>query len=237
MQSYFAGIQHLLSIVSEQEQRQIERASAIIVESFHNGGILQLFGCGHSHLLAQDAYYRAGGLVPVRPITIESLMLHSGALASSKNEKDPAFIEKNLENFEFKKNDVLIVISTSGCNPVPIDVAQLGKKAGITVLSLQSLKYKEQLTRHESGQRLEDVVDLVLNTHIPVGDGILSRQGIQYGPASTVVGSAILHALFSQVIEKLEMDRLPVFQSANVSSDQSANMALIEKYKSRIDFE
>lgn len=237
MKSYFAEIQSLLSKVSEQEQRQIESASKIIVECFQNGGILQIFGCGHSHLLAQDTYYRAGGLVPIRPITIEPLMLHYGALTSSKNEKDPAFIKNHLETFEFKKNDVLIVISTSGCNPVPIDVALLGKEAGITVISLQSLEYKEQLTRHESGYRLEEVVDLVLNTHIPVGDGILSLQGVQYGPASTVIGSAILHALFSQVIESLDMDRLPVFQSANVSANQSSNIALIDQYKDRIDFE
>ncbi|KOP70946.1 sugar isomerase domain-containing protein [Cytobacillus solani] len=237
MKSYFAEIQRLLSKVSEQEQRQIESASKIIVECFQNGGILQIFGCGHSHLLAQDTYYRAGGLVPIRPITIEPLMLHYGALTSSKNEKDPAFIKNHLENFEFKKKDVLIVISTSGCNPVPIDVALLGKKAGITVISLQSLEYMEQLTRHESGHRLEEVVDLVLNSHIPVGDGILSLQGVQYGPASTVIGSAILHALFSQVIESLDMDRLPVFQSANVSANQSANLALINQYKDRIDFD
>ncbi|MED3551066.1 SIS domain-containing protein [Cytobacillus praedii] len=237
MKSYFTEIQRLLSIVSEQEQRQIESASKIIAECFQNGGILQLFGCGHSHLLAQDTYYRAGGLVPIRPITIEPLMLHYGALTSSKNEKDPAFIKNHLENFEFKKKDVLIVISTSGCNPVPIDVALLGKEAGITVISLQSLEYMEQQTRHESGYRLEEVVDLVLNTHIPVGDGILSLQGVQYGPASTVIGSAILHALFSQVIESLDMDRLPVFQSANLSANQSANFALIDQYKDRIDFE
>lgn len=237
MKSYFAEIQRLLSKVSEQEQRQIESASKIIVECFQNGGILQLFGCGHSHLLAQDTYYRAGGLVPIRPITIEPLMLHYGALTSSKNEKDPDFIKNHLENFEFKKKDVLIVISTSGCNPVPIDVALLGKEAGITVISLQSLEYMEQLTRHESGHRLEEVVDLVLNTHIPVGDGILSLQDVQYGPASTVIGSAILHALFSQVIESLDMDRLPVFQSANVSANQSSNIALIDQYKDRIDFE
>ncbi|WP_102273145.1 sugar isomerase domain-containing protein [Cytobacillus massiliigabonensis] len=236
MQSYFAEIQRLLSKVCEQEQEQIESASKIIAACFQNGGILQLFGCGHSHLLAQDAYYRAGGLVPVRPITIEPLMLHYGALASSKNEKDPAFIKKHLENFEFKKRDVLIVISTSGCNPAPIDAALLGKKAGITVISLQSLEYREQLSRHKSGHRLEEVVDLVLNTHIPVGDGILSLHGVQYGPASTVIGSALLHALFSQVIESLDMDRLPVFQSANVSANHSANMALINQYKDRIDF-
>ena len=238
MQLYFQEIQRLLHVVSEKEKKSIEKASEIIVNSFKNGGILQLFGCGHSHLLAQDAYYRAGGLVPVRPIIIEDIMLHTGALNSSKNEKDPTFIQKHANEFVFKKNDILIIISTSGRNNAPIDVALLAKKAGITVISLQSLEYTEQLSRHESKKRLEEVVDLILNTHIPVGDGLLSHQGMQYGPASTVVGSAILNALYSQVIANLsnKVEILPVFESANVSSDQSHNNAMIENYKSRIDF-
>lgn len=238
MQSYFQKIQHLLYNVIEQEQANIEEASTIIMERLRKGGIVQLFGCGHSHLLAQDAHYRAGGLVPVKPITIEPVMLHKGALTSSRNEKDPNLIKRYASSFDFKENDVLIVISTSGRNVAPIDVALLAKSAGIVVLSLQSLEYKEQTSRHSSGKRLEKVVDFVLNTHIPVGDGLLSRQGIQYGPASTVVGSTILNALFCSVIEKLsnEHNKLPVFESANVSSDQTHNDEMIAKYKSRIEF-
>ncbi|WP_144510422.1 sugar isomerase domain-containing protein [Bacillus sp. FJAT-22090] len=238
MQSYFQNIQQLLNTVIEKEQAHIEKAASIIMEKLREGGIVQLFGCGHSHLLAQDAHYRAGGLVPVKPITIEPLMLHKGALTSSRNEKDPNFIKRYTASFEFKKNDVLIVISTSGRNAAPIDVALLAKEAGIVVLSLQSLEYSEQLSRHSSGKRLEEVVDFVLNTHIPVGDGLLSHQGMQYGPASTVVGSTILNTLFCSVIETLsgELDILPVFESANVSSDQSHNDEMIAIYKSRIEF-
>lgn len=239
MHAYFQEIQRLLQDVAEQEQENLKKASKIIAESFRKEGILQLFGCGHSHLLAQEAYYRAGGLVPVQPITIEPLMLHKGALTSSRNEKDPSFIERHVKDFDFRKNDVLIVISTSGRNAVPIDVALLAKNAGMVVISLQSLEYSKQQTRHNSGQRLEEVVDIVLDTHIPVGDGLLNHQGMQYGPASTVVGSALLNALFSQVIEILsdELDVLPVFESANVSNNPAHNEEMILKYKSRIDFE
>lgn len=238
MQSYWKEINILLEKVAEQENENIENASKLIAERIKNGGILQLFGCGHSHLLAQEAYYRAGGLVPVAPINIEPLMLHKGALTSSSNEKDPTLIGQYKDQVSFEPNDILIVISTSGRNPAPIDMAFLGKEAGILVISLQSLSYRNQEGRHASGKRLEEVVDIVLNTYVPVGDGLLSNKGLQYGPASTVVGAALLNALICQVIEEIskESEELPVFKSANLSDSQFHNETMLKKYRNRIDF-
>lgn len=238
MHTYFQEIQKLLHLVLEKEYASMERASRVIVERLQTGGVLQLFGCGHSHLLAQEAFYRAGGLVPVRPIIIEPLTLHAGALNSSKNEKDPEIIQSHAQQFNFYEQDVLMVISTSGRNNAPIEAALLAKERGIPVMSLQSLAYKDHPSRHRSGKRLEDIVDFVLDTHVPVGDGVLSRFGMQYGPASTVVGSTMLNTLLSQVIEKMadQMDVLPVFESTNVTSNQMHNSSMIAKYEGRIDF-
>lgn len=238
MQSYWKEINILLEKVAQQENENIENASKLIAERIKKGGILQLFGCGHSHLLAQEAYYRAGGLVPVAPINIEPLMLHKGALTSSSNEKDPTLIGQYRDQVSFESNDILIVISTSGRNPAPIDMAFLGKEAGILVISLQSLSYRDQEGRHASGKRLEEVVDIVLNTYVPVGDGLLSNKGLQYGPASTVVGAALLNALICQVIEEIskESEELPVFKSANLSDSQFHNETMLKKYRNRIDF-
>ncbi len=222
-----------------QENTLLAEAAQMIVSRLQSGGIVQLFGCGHSHLLAQDAFYRAGGLVPVRPITIEPLTLHAGALTSSKNEKDPSIIVRHKDEFQFQENDVCIVISTSGRNNAPIEAAMLAKQSGVLVMSMQSLEYCEQPTRHISGKRLEDVVDVVINTHIPIGDGLLHHQQIQYAPASTVIGSAVLQALFSQVIELLAecQEVLPVFESNNVESNKHHNEIMIANYQSRINFE
>lgn len=238
MQSYWKEINILLEHVAEQENENIENASKLIAERIKKGGVLQLFGCGHSHLLAQEAYYRAGGLVPVAPINIEPLMLHKGALTSSSNEKDPTLIGQYKDQVSFEPNDILIVISTSGRNPAPIDMVFLGKEAGILVISLQSLSYRNQEGRHTSGKRLEEVVDIVLNTYVPVGDGLLSNKGLQYGPASTVVGAALLNALICQVIEEIskESEELPVFKSANLSNSQFHNETMLKKYRNRIDF-
>jgi uncharacterized phosphosugar-binding protein len=238
LQSYWKEINILLEKVAEQENENIVNASKLIAERIKKGGILQLFGCGHSHLLAQEAYYRAGGLVPVAPINIEPLMLHKGALTSSSNEKDPTLIGQYKDQVSFEPNDILIVISTSGRNPAPIDMAFLGKETGILVISLQSLSYRNQEGRHTSGKRLEEVVDIVLNTYVPVGDGLLSNKGLQYGPGSTVVGAALLNALMCQVIEEIskESEELPVFKSANLSDSKFHNETMLKKYRNRIDF-
>ena len=102
MHSYFQKIQQLLEKVIRDEQEAITEAAELIAGRIGKGGILQLFGCGHSHLLAQEAYYRAGGLVPVQPIMLEPIMLHVGALTSSQNEKDASFIPNHLDAFDFK---------------------------------------------------------------------------------------------------------------------------------------
>ncbi len=238
MHAYFSEIEKLIQVVKEKETAHISEAAQIIVQRLQKGGIIQLFGCGHSQLLAQEAFYRAGGLVPVRPIFIEPLALHAGALASSINEKDPNIIEQHKEQFDFRENDVCIVISTSGRNAAPIDAALLAKDSDVFVVSLQSLLYQEQATRHHSGKRLEEVVDFVINTHIPIGDGVLNIHEMQYAPASTVIGSLLLNALFSEIIETLAKSsiKLPIFVSNNVDSDWSHNEKMIAKYQHRIDF-
>jgi len=238
MDAYFLEIQKIMQVVKEQEYAQIKEAAQLIVQRLQRGGIVQLFGCGHSHLLAQDGFYRAGGLVPVRPIIIEPLTLHAGAMTSSENERDPTIIEQYKDHFDFHENDVCIVISTSGRNQAPIDVAYLAKEAEVLVMSLQSLAYCEQPTRHQSGQRLEDVVDIVIDTHIPIGDGLLHHNEIQYAPSSTVIGSIILNVLFSEVIEIMAIsdEVLPVFKSNNVDSESSHNEAMIAYYQHRINF-
>ncbi|WP_341299880.1 SIS domain-containing protein [Lysinibacillus sp. FSL H8-0500] len=238
MHAYFSEIEKLIQVVKKQEAACLHEAAQIIAHRLQKGGILQLFGCGHSYLLAQEAFYRAGGLVPVRPIFIEPLTLQAGALTSSKNEQDPTIIERYREQFDFHENDVCLVISTSGRNAAPIDAALLAKDAGVFVLSLQSLDYREQPTRHHSRQRLEEVVDLVINTHIPIGDGILHRHNMQYAPASTVIGSLLLNVLFSEIIEEIAKTSttLPIFISNNVDTDDSHNKTIMANYQHRINF-
>ncbi|MED3873994.1 MULTISPECIES: SIS domain-containing protein [Lysinibacillus] len=236
MNTYFQQVNRYLTMVAQQESNQLMHIAKQIVKRLTKGGIIQLFGSGHSMLLAQECYYRAGGLVPVKPIHIESLMLHQGARQSSQNEKKQAFLTTYKDQLQFDDQDVCIIISTSANNPVPIDMAIYAKEAGALTISLQSLEYQHQPSRHPSGKRLEQVVDEVLNTHVPLGDGVLTVDQLQYAPVSTVLGATLLNALFAQIIELMHAQgtSVPVFGSSNLG--KTNNDALIDQYGQRIHF-
>ncbi|GLC88825.1 SIS domain-containing protein [Lysinibacillus piscis] len=236
MNAYFQQVKRYLEMVEAQEGTQIANIAQQIVPRLEKGGIIQLFGSGHSMLLAQESYYRAGGLVPIKPIQIEPLMLHQGALQSSENEKQQDFLAPYKEQLHFEQHDICIIISTSARNPVPIDMALYAKEAGILTISLQSLVYQDQSSRHPSGKRLEQIVDEVLDTHVPLGDGVLTVEQLQYAPVSTVLGATILNALFAEIIEQMNKNKqmLPVFSSSNLGTTN--NDELIAKYGHRIDF-
>lgn len=237
MSAFFENIRHLLDEIENEESKEMTEAAQEIAKSIENGGILQLFGSGHSSLIAQETYYRAGGLVPAKAIQIEGLMLHSGAISSSENEKNLSKVEEYWQEISLEQHDVLVVISTSGRNPIPVEIALRAKKLGITVIALQSLFYRQQPSRHPSGKRLEDVASIILNSHVPVGDGVINNQQHQYGPVSTIIGTTILNEVIVQAIQILQSNNIepPVFSSNNIEAENN-NEDWIQKYQNRINF-
>lgn len=238
--SYLSKAVEKLKEIEASERAPLEVVSKRLSECIQNDGILHTFGCGHSSLLAQDAYYRAGGLVPVRPIAIEPLMLHEGARRSSDLERTPGFVDSYLQKEPVEKGDMVLVISVSGRNPAPIDVARYFVEKGIEVISITSLAYSETVSsRHPSGQRLENVADYVLDLHIPVGDATMELEGLDqsFSPLSSVAGTALLHDMFSRTIEHLQASgyEVPIFKSGNVDGSDEHNAKMMERYK-RIGF-
>ncbi|NMH68554.1 SIS domain-containing protein [Bacillus sp. RO3] len=237
--TYFEKVQEKLHIVHNQEYEKMDTLSQKVSSSIQQGGIIQLFGCGHSHLLGEELFYRAGGLVPVNPILIEPLMLHEGAVRSSHLERKKDYADEFIHGQDIRPHDVVIVISTSGKNPVPIDVALHAMKKGAYVASISSFDYvRRELPRHSSGRFLSEVVDLAINNHSEVGDASLSdeRVAVPFSPTSTVVGSAILNGVMAGAIERMVEDGFepPIFLSGNVDGADDHNTGLIEKYRERI---
>lgn len=236
---YFNQIKKYVNKVEEKESGTLERAANIIAQQISRGGILYLFGCGHSHLLAEEVFYRAGGLAPIYPILVEDVMLHRGAMRSSYLERQGDWIQEHLQKVDIGEQDICIVISTSGVNPVPIDVAQFAKNRGAFTIGLTSTQYSQKgVSRHRSGLRLAQVVDLVIDNHVPPGDAVLQyeRVPVSFGPISTIIGVTILHAILSQVTVILGcMDKeVPVFQSGNLPGTDQHNKKLVQMYLERI---
>lgn len=239
--NYFSHIHELLQKVEANESEAMSKAAEKIAYSIKQDGIVHLFGCGHSHMLTEETFYRAGGLVPVHPILHEPLMLHEGAIQSSTLERKNNYAEQFMEEQGIQPGDVMIVFSNSGRNPVPIDVAQIAKKKGAFLIGVTSITYAEsQPSRHVNGKYLHKVVDIVIDNHAPTGDAVLShpKVAVNYGPSSTVIGAAIINNVLAESITKLAEENIdpPVFLSGNLEGADQHNEKLINKYKDRIKF-
>ena len=236
---YFHKIKTALQLIEEEETQSIERAASAVATTIENGKIVHVFGCGHSHMMAEEVFYRAGGLVPIRPIFIEDLMLHRGGVRSSALERTNGLAADFMSNQDIQQGDVVIVVSTSGRNPVPIDVALLSKEKGAFVVGLTSRNAAiGQASRHHTGNYLYETVDLAINHHVAPGDAAMQdpESQLSFGSTSTVLGMAIMNGITVAAIQKL-IDRgihPPVFKSGNVDGSDEWNQALIAKYKSRI---
>lgn len=236
---YIQEIHALLDRVERDGKASIKKGAEMMAHSIASGGIVQLFGCGHSHILTEEVFYRAGGLAPVKAIFHEPLMLHQGAVTSSENERRNDYAQQFMKNQDIQENDVVIVISTSGKNPVPVDVAMLAKEKGAYVIGLTSSAYGQDLPRHKKGKLLCDVVDLVLDNYIQKGDAMMKHidANVRFGSASTVIGATIINSLFIETVNLLVdqgVNPPPVFISGNVDGADKHNQKLVETYRKRI---
>ena len=236
---YFDQLRELMNLIEREERDSLLIAAEKIADCILKEGIVHVFGCGHSHMLAEEAFYRAGGLAPINPILDEDVMLSSGAIHSSNHERKNDFAQTFIKDYDIRPNDIVIVASTSGVNPVPIDVARFSNAKGAFVIVITSLQYPDcQQSRHESGQYLFQNADLIINNHISVGDALIHSLNLNltYGPGSTIIGMMILNGMIveatSLLIEQGEIP--PIIKSGNIDGADQFNKNLIEKYKKRI---
>lgn len=239
IRTYFDEIRTMLSQVEQTENEAMNQAAEKIAESIQSGGIVHLFGCGHSHILTEEVFYRAGGLVPIRPIFVEQLMLHEGAVRSSELERQNGLGKTFMEDQDIRPGEVMVVLSTSGRNPVPVDAALIAKAKGAVTVGITSLDYsKSQPSRHDSGKHLYNSVDIVINNYAVQGDAVLRHDQVKvpFTPTSTVIGAAILNAVLAKAVVLMAENGFepPVFLSGNIDGADNHNQALIEKYKGRI---
>lgn len=238
---YLEGVMDLLEQIASEEMEAIEQAAKLLADTIVEGGRVFAFGCTHSSLPVQDLVYRAGGLMLVNPIFgpgITSLDVRPPTM-TSEIERLQGYARILLDNSPIRAGDVLIVVSVSGRNAVPIEMAQLAKERGIKVIGVTSRKYTEAVSsRHPSGKKMYHFADIVLDNKVDVGDAMLEADGVpqKFCPASGVTSTAILHALVAATIEELLARGFtpPVFLAGNVDGGMEYNARMIEQYKDRI---
>jgi len=235
---YASQVLSLAQEVIDNQFGQISKAADTIYASLKEGGLLHVFGCGHSHILMEECFYRAGGLVPVNPIFETSTMLHEGAIKSSSIERMSGYAPLILDNYKVKKGEVMLIFSTSGINALPIEMALAAKEKGLTTVALTSLNYKDTASRYQTGEKLCDVVDIVIDTQTPCGDAVLTfeKSNVRAIPASSLLGVTILNVLMAEIVERYDQDGLtpPVFISGNLEGGLERNKAYLDEYKFKV---
>ena len=236
--AYFANLNALMTRTLESQREGMECAARQIADCFRRGGMLYTFGTGHGHLLALEIFYRAGGMARVCPILDEKLMLHISAAKSTLEERDEGWLPILLEKYPIQAGDVLISISNSGRNAVPVLLAKAARERGAYVIALTSMQHTSAVTsRNSLNLRLFETADLVLDNGGVLGDASVSfADGAMVGPTSTAVGAAILQAIVCRVKE-LSLEEgfeADFFKSSNVDGGDEWNDRLIERYKTII---
>lgn len=236
---YFDCVNSTLSEIQETQLKEIKEASELVSDSINKDGVVQVFGTGHSALLARELFFRAGSLAPINFVSDLSLAGTVAAEKSSYMERIEGIGEILFQHADPEPEDVFLVISNSGRNPVPIEFGQKASEEGFPIIAITSKKYsKSQTSRHSSGKRLLDVADVVLDNCGKIGDVTVNfpdmEQGV--GATSTIAGSYILNAIVVEATANLLENGIepPVFKSGNLDDGMDFNQKLMKKYEDRI---
>lgn len=243
VERYLQKVAELIEAVGVNQRENIEQAAALIAQATTSGRRFFAFGCSHSGLLVQDIYYRAGTFMLVHPLFGPGMSLSDDFPPSktSAMERLSGLAEVILDASPAKAGDVLLVVSTSGRNRVPVEMVRHAKERGLTVIALTSLAYSAAVASHDaSGARVYELADVVIDNMAPKGDGAFSLNGLPapIGPVSSVTGTAILHALMSRVAERwLELGLTPpVYMSGNLDSGPEFNRQMMQTYHDAIPY-
>ena len=234
-ETYLEKTQDVLQRIRQTQSASIADASAVAARTIENGGIIYLFGCGHSHLIALDNFYRAGGLCNVCPILDSDLMLHDGAAKSSKMEKMSGLAEPVLDRYCLTEKDCLFVISTSGKNAVPVEMAQAAVARGIPTVAVVSGAYFDD---HSTMPKLYECVPVYIDNCVPHGDAVIGLPGCDapMGSVSTAASSFIMQSVLLEAAAAAAQKGVkpPIYKSGNVEGGAEFNKALIREYMPRI---
>ncbi len=234
MRRLYDTIEDLLSTQS----REIETAADWIADTIERRGIVHLFGSGHSHMVAEEVFHRAGSLLPLNPMLDPNLTLF-GMVNATQLERAPGYGRIIVASHDIREHEVVIVISNSGVNPVPIDVALASKARGARTIAITSDEHNRGApSRHESGKRLAEVADLTLDTRVPKGDALVSIPGVEWtaGGASSVVGIALINALVVEASSHLQQRGVkpPLIPTMNLPGGDEEMESLTEEWGDRL---
>jgi uncharacterized phosphosugar-binding protein len=243
LEAFFDAALERVATLRATQAEPIRRAAQILADAVARGGVVHVFGTGHSMAFAMELANRAGGLVPMDVIALSDICARGGedwsVLADPASERDPAFAHRVLATHRIDPADAFVIVSNSGRNGSTVEMAQQVRKHGHPLIVVTSMEHTRRVTsRHPSGKRLFEVGDVVIDNCGPYGDALLTDPRLEAAvcSASSLTGAFIAQSLTAEIVrlflEKGEVP--PVLISANVDGADEHNRLLRERYAGRI---
>ncbi|MGE0545818.1 MAG: sugar isomerase domain-containing protein [Kofleriaceae bacterium] len=241
-QPYLDQLHSVLTRIAREQSERIIAAGRLIADALEAGGVLHAFGTGHSHLIAHEAFYRAGGLSAVNPILDDRLIFLKGALESTRAERETGLAAAILAREDVRPIDAAVLISNSGRNAVPVEMALELRARGVKIVAITNIaQSSETSSRHVSGKRLFELADLAIDTCVPRGDAAVQLPGLDtpMGPSSTVAGAAIMNSIIIEAASALleRGKQPPILPSANLDTTSEQTLRdRLGSYAARIRY-
>ena len=210
-ETYLSACDGIMQRVREQLPL-IHEAADLFSKTILSGQMVHVFGSGHSRIMVEEMWPRYGSFPGWNPIVELSLTFHNLVIGANGQrqamflENVSGFAARILRNFDLKPGDSALVISSSGCNVVPVEMAEEFQRRGVKVVAIISTTHSEASTsRHHAGKKLQDFADITLDTGAPVGDAMVKIDGLEtpVAPGSTVGGCLLVNAIKAEVADRL----------------------------------
>ncbi len=233
--SYFETILTLQRQVISSQGAVLSEVAAAMADTIADEKRIFLFGTGHSHMLAEEGLYRAGGLACVVPVLTSAFMLHENAALSSKLERTPGLARVTIDHYQPRNGEMILIFSNSGVNQLPIEMAVTTRELGLKVVGICSHAYAKIAPLSDLGKRLFEVSDYSIDNQGMPGDALLPLEGTNWkvAPSSTIVNVLIWNCLLTETVNLLQKRDLvlPLIVSLNMPGAAEHNQKVLEKWR------
>ncbi|KKB09275.1 sugar isomerase domain-containing protein [Devosia chinhatensis] len=241
---YLSDVTALMQSILVEERDVLDRAASRVADQVAADRLVHVYGPGgHSNLAAQEIFFRAGGLMHVSAILDEGTLLSNGALRSMAVERTPGYGKIVIDDERLGEGDLLILTNAYGINAALIDAALAARQRGAFLIGFSSHGHANQSAsshpaRHPSKQNLHDIVDIAVDTKVPIGDALVSVEGVAENIAavSTFANAFALNCLVIRTVAKLAERGVepPIWRSGNAPGGDEANGKFLARFRDRV---